>query len=127
MIARPKRLERLRQRQRDTAHAVAVRAAAGAAAADAAVADARDAWLTTATAMPTVGELEHATAAIDAASNHARACDKVVVAERARALTAARAWQRADVALAKARVVHHAVVTAIEAREHDELAARKKR
>lgn len=127
MIARPKRLERLRQRQRDTARAVAVRAVAGATEAEAAIVRAQDHWLATATAGPTIAELEHATLAIDGAHAHARRCDEVVLLERARALTAARAWQRADTALTKARALHRSLIAAIEAREHDELAARRKR
>lgn len=127
MIARPKRLERLRHRQRDTAHAVAVRAEARQAAAEAAIVRAHDDWLATANAMPTVGALEHATAAIDGATAHARTCEQDVLTERTRALAAARAWQRADTALTRARALHHAVVAANETREHDELAARRKR
>ena len=104
-----------------------MRATAGAAAAEAEVDRAQADWLVTAMASPTVGELEHAATAIEVSSDQARACEKVAVAERDRAQLAARAWQRADVALAKARVLQHAVVAANEAREHDELAARRKR
>ena len=104
-----------------------MRATAGAAAAEAEVDRAQADWLVTAMASPAVGELEHAATAIEVSSDQARACEKVAVAERDRAQLAARAWQRADVALAKARVLQHAVVAANEAREHDELAARRKR
>lgn len=127
MIARSKRLERLRQRQRDQAHATSVRAAVTATAAEACVDQAEHDWLVTATSTPTIADLERAQQTIDLASDHAQTCQKAAAAERVREQAAAWAWQRADVALAKARSLQQAVVRTNEAREHDELAARRKR
>lgn len=127
MIARCRRLERLRTRQHDQARGVALRAQATAAGAALAVTDAEQRYLAAATGEPTVAQLEQAMRCVDASVGQSVSAERAAAAANVRALASARAWQRADAALAQARDRQDCARHKAETREQDEHAARRTR
>lgn len=127
MIARRRRLERVRSRQRDEARAAAIRAQGAVGLAALAQGEAEQAYVAVALAGATAPELEQAMAVVEGSVDAVSSADAGLLAARGRVEVASRAWQRADVALAQARALREAQARRNEAREHDEHAARRKR
>jgi hypothetical protein len=127
VIARRRRLERVRSRQRDEARAGAIRAEGAARLAVRDQDEAEQAYFTTAIAGATASELEQAMAAVAGSIQAVNAAQERCTAAQGRIEAASRAWQRADVALAQAKALREVQARRHEAREHDEHAARRKR
>lgn len=127
MIARRRRLERVRSRQRDEARAAAIRAHGAAELALRHQDEAEQTYVATAIAGATASELEQAMADVEGSVEAVSGAEARCTAAQGRVEAASRAWQRADVALAQARAVREAQARRNEAREHDEHAARRKR
>lgn len=127
MIKRWARLERIRGRQLDRARAEVARADAAVARGCADVVAAEHHYVEITSTPCEVGSIEHAMTTIEGTHAALTVAAEAVEVARQGATTAARAWQRADVALARAKAERERVRQREEARALDEHASRRHR
>lgn len=127
MIARWARLERIRGRQLDRARAEVVRANALVVQRQTDIVTAEGEYIAITSTPCEVGAIEHAVATIDGTHVALATAGETAEAAREHAAVAARAWQRADVALARAKAEREQRRGREEARAQDEHASRRHR
>lgn len=125
MIAKLKRLERVRARVLDRTRADQARATIACDEAEAARIAALAAFETTLAQPVTIVDIEQAGASIEAAAVVVKRTELAREQARRRSAAAGLAWHRADQSLIRARTERTAEKLREEQREHDELATRR--